>query len=566
MSAPDPHVLEALLAEFAERREGGEALEPEAFLAAHPEGGAALRTGLVDLARAEALFPEAMPRLPERVGPYRVLGELGRGGMGSVLRVEHDSHPGEPRALKLLRGELQSQVRAQRRFRREAAALQRVRHPGVVRVLDVGADAERSYLVMELIEGDSLAARLQRNRDEDAHFSAEQCAALVAALARAVQALHDAGVLHRDLNPRNVLLRADDTPVLIDFGLVHAEESVSLTGSGDLLGTPQYMAPEQARGEQVDARADVYGLGAMLYELLGHRPPRSRGDVLDVLRAAAARPLPPLRSTSRPAPRALRCVVAKATAFRARRRYARAADLADELDAFLAGEPLVTGAPGLAQRLDDAWLRHRRGWAALAAVLLVGVSAWSLSRPPPRELDTQLRELHHRAAVLWLDGRLPELADVADQLVALRPDDPLVGHLRASAAGRLLEAPDPAWLEALVASERARRAGDAASALTHAERAFNIAAHVPEVVAATALSAKLAGADERARELFENAAPFLGESVVLHLSLAELYLRAELYDDVLKAAHTAALLAPDDPRPQQLIARAHAAQAQSADG
>ncbi|MCO5171701.1 MAG: serine/threonine protein kinase [Planctomycetes bacterium] len=203
-----------------------------------------------------------------RVGPYEVMRELGRGGMGVVYEVRD---PALPRrlALKLILDGGGSEVVA--RFVREAELLARVRHPGVVAVHAVGRAPEGPYVVMDLVEGEPLARLAARGLDP------ARAAALVRALCDAVEALHAQGVLHRDLKPQNVIVRPDGAPVLLDFGVARdAASATSLTRTGQVLGTPRYMAPEQAEGKggrPHDRRTDVYGLGAILFELLGGAPP-----------------------------------------------------------------------------------------------------------------------------------------------------------------------------------------------------------------------------------------------------------------------------------------------------
>lgn len=559
MGQPERDAIEGLLAEYAERREAGEGLDPESFLAAHPEGGEALRAALASLAATESLFAEPLGGLPASVGPYRVLGELGSGGMGRVLRVAHEARPETELALKLLHGALETQPRALERFRREAEALQRVEHPGVVRVHDAGVSEGRPFLVMDLVRGESLATQLAREREQGTPLDAEAVARTIARLARAVAAVHAAGVLHRDLNPRNVLIREDGEPILIDFGLVHADATITLTGSGDLLGTPQYMSPEQARGERVDERADVYGLGAILHEMLSGEAPRGKGESLSVLREAGSRPLRPLRGLRGEVPRALLTITRRATSFVAARRSAGATALAEDLEAFVEGRSIHARPPGLLERGHDTWLLHARAIVATLLILLAGTSAWVLSRPAPHDVEAQLVDLHHAAAVAWLDQDLAAFPDIADALEELDPAGVMPAHLRALANGRLLEDPEDPLLSALVDALRHRAAGRGEEAFRSVEIAWNINRWAPEVVAVVALLAYETGRSAEATEVLESVSPFLGSSWRLHLTLAELYAEAERPSDVLKAASIGSQLAPANARLWELRAQAHRA-------
>ncbi|MBX3468806.1 MAG: serine/threonine protein kinase, partial [Planctomycetes bacterium] len=218
-----------------------------------------------------------------RIGPYEVLRELGRGGMGVVYEVRD---PALPRrlALKLILDRADPDALA--RFSREVELLARVRHPGVVAVHAVGHAPEGPFVLMDLVEGEPLSRLVGR-------LDARRAVEVVRGLCDAVGALHAQGVLHRDLKPQNVIVRPDGAPVLLDFGLARCAWGPGrLTRTGDVLGTPRYMAPEQAEGRGApDARVDVYGLGAILFELLAGAPPFAevQGGPVALLAAAIER-------------------------------------------------------------------------------------------------------------------------------------------------------------------------------------------------------------------------------------------------------------------------------------
>ena len=228
-----------------------------------------------------------MSRAPSRFGPYEVLGELGRGGLGVVYRARHPRTGGEV-ALKVL---LDPDPRGKARFQREARTAARLRHPGIVSVQDLGEEDGRPYLVMELVEGESLASRLRRGP-----LAEEEAARLGAELAEALACAHAAGVLHRDVKPANVLIDRTGRARLTDFGLAREqlEGAERLTRTGVMLGTPGYMAPEQMDdASRAGPPADVYGLGASLYQLLTGSPPFVMETLSSLVNAVLNRPPAP---------------------------------------------------------------------------------------------------------------------------------------------------------------------------------------------------------------------------------------------------------------------------------
>ena len=234
--------------------------------------------------------------VPPQFPGYEVREVLGRGGMGVVYRA-WDRRLNRPVALKMLLAGAYARPEELERFRREAEAEAGLRHPNIVQVYDVGDLDGRPYFTMEFVEGGSLAQRLAGTP-----LPAGEAAALLATLAEAVQAAHDGGIVHRDLKPANVLLTADGTPKVTDFGLARRlDGGAGLTQSGAALGTPSYMAPEQARGrtDAVGPAADVYALGAILYETLTGRPPFRAETAAETLRQVIEdEPVPPSRSNA----------------------------------------------------------------------------------------------------------------------------------------------------------------------------------------------------------------------------------------------------------------------------
>src|SRR5215216_577386 len=204
---------------------------------------------------------------PDKVGRYKIKSELGRGGMATVYRA-HDPSSNREVAIKVLPPEMLRNLVTRARFKRELKLVASLEHPAIVPVYDVGEDDDQPFFVMRYMSGGSLAAMIKRQR-----FSLSDAAVIIERLASALDHAHSKGIIHRDIKPDNVLFDAGNHPYLSDFGVAKfAETAVSATGH-DVMGTPAYISPEQARGENVDHRADIYGLGAILYEMLtGKRP------------------------------------------------------------------------------------------------------------------------------------------------------------------------------------------------------------------------------------------------------------------------------------------------------
>jgi serine/threonine-protein kinase len=292
---------------------------------------------------------------------------LGRGGMGIVFRARH-LRLNRVVALKMALAGAQAGPHEKARFQREAEAAAGLRHPNVVQIYDVGDAGGQPYFTMELVDGGSLAQKLA-----GAPQPARQAAQLVATLAGAVQAAHERGIVHRDLKPANVLLDEDGTPKVTDFGLARRQDDgAGLTQTGVAVGTASYMAPEQARGlpDAVGPAADVYALGAILYELLTGRPPfRAATAAETVQQVLSQEPVPPSQLNAR-VPRDLETICLKCLHKEPERRYASAAALADDLRRFGEGRPIQARPVGRGERLWR-WGRRNPTAAALLATALV---------------------------------------------------------------------------------------------------------------------------------------------------------------------------------------------------
>jgi tetratricopeptide (TPR) repeat protein/tRNA A-37 threonylcarbamoyl transferase component Bud32 len=378
--------LEDAIAEWLLRREQDPGLLPTTFAAELP---AALRVGF--LAEIEALaeierVAMAPPRdLPRRFADFRVLGQLGQGASGVVYEAEQVSLERRV-ALKVLHPGFAADLRGAARFEREARTAASLQHPRIVPVHSFGEHEGFLYLVMGLAEGRSLQRLLAARRDpRDVDHAAARALLdderrLLTALADVADTLdfaHRKNVVHRDVKPANLIVDAGGQICVLDFGIASTRGvgTSQLTHTGDLLGTPLYMAPEQAEGRRdVDARADVYSLGALLYECLtGATPFQSAPLALLLERIRSADPPPPrsLRAELRPE---LEHIVLKCLEKEPARRYARAADLADDLRRYLSGDAVHARPVGPVER---AWRRVRRRPRTAAVIALLAAAAGS---------------------------------------------------------------------------------------------------------------------------------------------------------------------------------------------
>ena len=316
----------------------------------------------------------------QRFGEYELLGELGRGGMGVVYKARQVTL-NRLVALKMLLPTGLAGPEELRRFQTEAEATAALQHPHIVRVHEVGAVDGQPFFTMDFIGGGSLAARLA-----DGPLPGKVAARYVLSIARALQYAHDHRILHRDLKPSNILLDDEGEPHVSDFGLAkRLDVDAGQTRTGAVLGTPGYLAPEQAAGRgELTAATDVYGLGALLYELLTGRPPFRAATPLDtVLQVLECEPAPP-RLLNPSVDRDLETVCLKCLEKDPRRRYASAAALADDLGRFLAAEPVTARSLNLMDRIASALGRSQydaqfgaygRMLFAFAAVVLLTEAA-----------------------------------------------------------------------------------------------------------------------------------------------------------------------------------------------
>ncbi len=300
---------------------------------------------------------------------YELLDKLGEGGMG-VVYLARQTGLNRRVAVKMIRGGSQARPDHFARFRVEAEAVAQLRHPNIIQIHEIGEVDGLPFVSLELLEGGSLADRLVGTPQP-----ARQTAELLLTLASAIQVAHDVGIVHRDLKPSNVLFTVDGTPIITDFGLAKRIDSDSRqTETGQIMGSPSYMAPEQARGHTRDIgpAADVYALGAILYEMLTGRPPFKGETPMETVRQVIDdEVVPPARLVPR-VDRDLETICLKCLSKEPPRRYASASELAGDLDRHRKGESIHARRVSPVER-GAKWARRR---PAAAALLALGLAAF----------------------------------------------------------------------------------------------------------------------------------------------------------------------------------------------
>src|SRR3954463_6881237 len=426
------HLADAAVAEYLEAIERGAPPDLEEFLARHANAGAALREFLADYQAIERLSPRLAPataasahmtgrtpaakypqlELPRVFGKFELLEEIARGGMGIVYKARQ-STPVRTVALKMiLAGQLASDADVGR-FYAEAQAVATLDHANIVPVFEVGNCEGQHYFSMGYVEGESLSERLARGP-----LMAREAAAIIRDVAGAVHYAHQRGIIHRDLKPANILVDQDGRVRVTDFGLARRQtDETRLTHTGQLLGTPNFMPPEQiaGRAEDIGPAADVYSLGATLYAILTGRPPFQAASMAGTLRQVAEQEPVALRQLDVGIPRDLETIALKCLEKSPSRRYVTAQSLADDLERFLTDRAIVA-------RRSTRWERFVR-WgrrnpltagltAAVAALIFAAVSVLAVSNAQIR------RESAARAAALQQkDAALTTARDAVNQML-----------------------------------------------------------------------------------------------------------------------------------------------------
>ncbi len=326
---------------------------------------------------------------------YEIIGELGRGGMGIVYKALHVKLH-RVVALKMVLSAHHADPRELRRFLAEAEAVAAIRHPHVVQIYDSGEADGRPFMAMECLEGGSLVQRLRAEGRMPPHAAAE----LVLKITRGVQAAHDRGIIHRDLKPHNVLLDPPPAgappgtwgePKVTDFGLAKRGGS-DLTQTGAIMGTPAYMAPEQAMGDtkRLGPRADVYALGVILYECLAGSVPFTGEDAWSVIRRVTSEEPDPVTRRAAGIPRDLDLICRKCLEKKPEDRYLSASELADDLERFIHGEAIRGPRTDIWYSVQRTSRRWWRPVAVLVALVTLLLGVWILPSPFHRNSQTKV--------------------------------------------------------------------------------------------------------------------------------------------------------------------------------
>jgi serine/threonine protein kinase/tetratricopeptide (TPR) repeat protein len=353
----------------------------------------------------------------EAIGAYRVMEELGRGGMGTVC-LAYDTRLKRKAALKILRSQLINNPERVRRFQREARAASALNHPNIITIYDFGQDNGRDYIATEFVEGRTLRAYVG-----DPGLTINEIIDVAVQVARALEAAHSAGIVHRDIKPENILLRPDGYVKVLDFGLAKlteressddkAAESASWrvdfeTQAGMVLGTVNYMSPEQARGQAVDGRSDLFSLGVVLYELIAGRRPFVGKTWNHTLLAIMDTEPTPIHRFAKGAPAALQKILSRALANNRELRYQTARDLLDDLETLqneLAANTRVERVRARSTRKGREQMTVAEGDMAIAtdegARYTVTGTFWSITRLKRRQLTAALTVVTLASAAVW---------------------------------------------------------------------------------------------------------------------------------------------------------------------
>lgn len=306
------------------------------------------------------------PSTQESFSKYEIIEEIARGGMGVIYKAR-DSKLNRIVALKMILSGRFSSADEMQRFQIESEAAAKLDHPGIVPVFEAGQHDGQAFLAMKYIGNGSLASRIDEFREE------RKAAKLVSAMADAVHHAHQRGILHRDLKPANVLIDEGNQPLITDLGLAKSTSSESnLTHTGAVIGTPSYMPPEQASGKNVTTSADIYSLGAMLYELLTGAPPHKGSSALETVLQVLNEPITSVREANSAIDRDLALICMNCLHKDPESRYSTAKALADDLDRWLDGGSISVKPASFAKRAGQ-WIRHNQGIFYIVMLLLLGV-------------------------------------------------------------------------------------------------------------------------------------------------------------------------------------------------
>jgi len=426
--------------------------------------------------------PAPRRKLPRSIGRYRIIDRLGKGAMGVVYSA-HDSLMERSVAIKIMMTDIEDDPEISTRFYREARAAGQLVHPNIITIFDMGEDDGRPFIVMELLEGQTLNKHIETPDGADLERRIE----LMIQICSGLNAAHSRGIFHRDIKPGNLLVRANGELKIVDFGIARLASS-SMTASGLIVGTPDYMSPEQARGQEVDQRSDIFSAGAVFYLMLTGRKPFAAPDLTAVLAKVQGEAPLPIRDTEAPAP--LAKLVMKALAKQPADRYQSCAEMMAELehlqrDLETETQQWVEECGQRLQALES--LGHQR--RTLIASLDVS--------PPPPDVDAARADLLNRRALLTEPYRRRVVADLLAEIAA---------------AQQSLTAEVDTWQRALKSVEQGSRlaaAGTPREAIPHFEEALRIEPvsrrAATEVDRCRAAAEAQRAIDERAAALLEQA-------------------------------------------------------------
>jgi serine/threonine protein kinase/Tfp pilus assembly protein PilF len=455
--------LEKILQDWHERHARGEEVDIEGIAAAHPRIAADFRRRVAAIRIMEEALPApSVPQgLPSQIGDFRIVREIGRGGMGVVYEVEQVSMERRV-ALKVLSPAITGTPQAVKRFQREAKAAGKLHHTNIVPIHAMGQHGGYWYYAMELVQGRPLSKVIGELRSTSPHPTEASLARIAgeaepdptpgtgtgprayyvrvaemfAAVADALHLAHHEGVIHRDIKPSNLLLDADGTLKIVDFGLAVMTDAPgpAMTMTGDLLGTPVYMSPEQAMAKRIviDHRTDVYSLGATLYEVLSLRPPFEGDNLHDICSQIITKdPVLPRRA-NRHVPRDLETIVVKAMEKDRDKRYQSAGDFASDLRRFAEGAAIRARRIGIAGRSWRRVKRHKVRSALAAALALLALLSGGLWWRSTEESKRRATSDYERL-ILKADGLLASGGDadeLLDEAIRILPDRPEAYWLR----------------------------------------------------------------------------------------------------------------------------------------
>jgi eukaryotic-like serine/threonine-protein kinase len=352
-------------------------------------------------------FTKAVPAnasaTPGAIEPGTIIGErfevlqlLGEGGMGAVYKA-HDRELERDVALKLIRPELARNPEILQRFKHELILARQVTHRNVIRIFDLGQAAGHKYITMEYLDGRDLRVVLR----EKGKLPPEEAAKIILQICRALEAAHAEGVIHRDLKPQNIMLDANGRAYVMDFGIARSAYLPGMTQTGALVGTPEYMSPEQAKGEKLDERSDLFSLGAILYELLNGVSPYHSDTPLATLWRRIQEKAKPLSEIDPTIPKPLSDIVAKALEIEPQDRFANAAEFAQALESWLGISPSMAGSTTYQALVPQPAQKPIWKYTTIGAiVLLIGVAAIGL---PKKFFSGPAKVAHPAVSVLVAD-------------------------------------------------------------------------------------------------------------------------------------------------------------------